>query len=149
MFGTILLAVDDTKGAGFATGAVRDLAVATGDQVLVAHVREFATGGRTGSYSYDSTDQAAAFLETILEQLRAVGVQARAEVRTALVGRAGKELVQAAQEHGAGLGAIGSHSAGDLRALVLGSVAHDVVHHAHCPVLLVPEPTTARTMVGS
>jgi nucleotide-binding universal stress UspA family protein len=149
MFGKILLAVDDTRGAGFATGAVRDLAKATGDQVLVVHVREFITGGRTGSYSYESTEQASAFLERTLEQLRCAGVDARAEIRTAVAGRTGKELVEAAQEHGAGLVAIGSHSAGELRALVLGSVAHDVVHHAHCPVLLVPEPLAPRDDVDS
>jgi len=47
-----------------------------------------------------------------------------------------KELLDAAQD--ADLVVIGSRGEGGLARLVMGSVSHEVVQHAACPVTIVP-----------
>ena len=52
-------------------------------------------------------------------------------------------IVRIADEVDASLVIIGSRGLRGLRSLMLGSVSHQVVHHAHQPVLLVPSPALA------
>jgi nucleotide-binding universal stress UspA family protein len=53
------------------------------------------------------------------------------------VGRPDAELVEEAEEIGAGLIVMGSRGYGPIRQALVGSVSDSVVRHAHCPVLLV------------
>jgi nucleotide-binding universal stress UspA family protein len=57
---------------------------------------------------------------------------------TAVQGRAAEVLTRASE--GADLVVVGTRSAGALSRGVLGSVSASVLHHAHCPVVVVPEP---------
>jgi|SRR5215212_1522791 len=54
-------------------------------------------------------------------------------------GRADKEIVEVAEEIGAGLIVMGSRGHGRLRRALMGSVSDAVVRHAHCPVTIVRE----------
>ena len=54
-------------------------------------------------------------------------------------GRAEEEIVELAEEIGAGLIVMGSRGHGRLRRALLGSVTDAVVRHAHCPVTIVRE----------
>jgi nucleotide-binding universal stress UspA family protein len=53
------------------------------------------------------------------------------------VGRPDAEIVGHAEEIGAGLIVMGSRGSGAIRRALTGSVSDSVVHHAHCPVLVV------------
>ena len=52
-------------------------------------------------------------------------------------GRAEEEIVEVAEEIGAGLIVMGSRGYGRLRRALMGSVSDAVVRHAHCPVTIV------------
>jgi nucleotide-binding universal stress UspA family protein len=53
------------------------------------------------------------------------------------MGKAAAEIVELAQELGAGLVVVGSRGLGGIRRALMGSVSDSVVRHAHCPVLVV------------
>jgi nucleotide-binding universal stress UspA family protein len=52
------------------------------------------------------------------------------------LGHVAKVVVDAAEKHGAGVIVMGSRGSTDLEALVLGSVAHKVLHLSGRPVLI-------------
>jgi nucleotide-binding universal stress UspA family protein len=54
----------------------------------------------------------------------------------AVTGFPAEELLRAAA--GADMIVLGSRGAGGFKQLRMGSVAHQVTHHAHCPVVVVP-----------
>jgi nucleotide-binding universal stress UspA family protein len=54
-------------------------------------------------------------------------------------GRADEEIVEVAEEIGAGLIVLGSRGHGRLTRALMGSVSDAVVCHAHCPVTIVRE----------
>lgn len=56
----------------------------------------------------------------------------------ALAGVAPQEIVRYAKEHDVDLIVMASRGYGPIRQLLLGSTAERVLHHAHCPVLMVP-----------
>jgi nucleotide-binding universal stress UspA family protein len=53
------------------------------------------------------------------------------------MGKAAAEIVELAEELGAGLVVVGSRGLGGIRRALMGSVSDSVVRHAHCPVLVV------------
>lgn len=71
--------------------------------------------------------------------LDALGVEAKARVER---GDARVEICRVAEEEGFDLIVLGSHGSGLLRRVMMGSVSHHVLHHAHCPVLVVPDART-------
>lgn len=54
-----------------------------------------------------------------------------------LDGEPGPELCRLAEEEAVDVMVVGSHGAGFLRRVLLGSVSHHVLQHAPCPVLIV------------
>jgi len=73
------------------------------------------------------------------EELGAVSV--RTIVR---VGAVWRSIVNLAEEDHSDLIVIGTHGRTGVRHLLLGSVAEQVVRHAHCPVLTVGRPAAAQ-----
>lgn len=70
---------------------------------------------------------------------RELGIEA--EARTVYTAeKAWQSIIRVADELGAGLIVVGSHGFDGLRPLVLGSVSHQLAHHAHQPVIAVPTP---------
>jgi nucleotide-binding universal stress UspA family protein len=136
MFGTILLAVDGSPYAQRAAELVRRLADG-GDDVVVLNVTEIMPvhGGATAELDLDREGVEAA--RRFGRELEQAGVPVKVELVRAFAGHVAKVIMEAAREHGAGVIVLGSRGRGDLTALLLGSVAHKVIHLADRPVLVV------------
>jgi nucleotide-binding universal stress UspA family protein len=136
MFGSILLAVDGSPHAGRAAELATRLASDGGDEVVVLHVTETlpVRGGQAVELDQDRTGVHAA--NRCGKQLELAGVPVKVELERAFPGEVARHIVDAAREHQAGVIVVGSHGRGDLTALLLGSVAHKVIHLANRPVLV-------------
>lgn len=86
-------------------------------------------------------EEAAALLERTAAALPPE-VSAGAERRVEQ-GDPASSICQVATDEGFDVVVVGSHGTGFVRRLLLGSVSHHVLHHAHCPVLVVRDPEAA------
>jgi nucleotide-binding universal stress UspA family protein len=58
-------------------------------------------------------------------------------------------IIDAAEEYDAALIVVGTRGNTGIRSLLLGSVSHDVAHHAHRPLLIVPSGELAEARAGA
>jgi nucleotide-binding universal stress UspA family protein len=135
MFGTIVLAVDGSPYAERAAELVRRLATG-GDDVVVVHVTEIMPihGGTAVELDLDREGVEAA--RRFGRELEGAGLPTKVELVRAFAGHVARIIVEVARDHGAGVIVLGSRGRGDLSALLLGSVAHKVIHLADRPVLV-------------
>jgi nucleotide-binding universal stress UspA family protein len=91
-----------------------------GDQDLTRQAREMAQ------------EETESVLEKADEGSRPTSVTVRA-----VTGLPAEELLSAAA--GADMVVVGSRGAGGFKRLLLGSVSTQVTHHAHCPVVVIPD----------
>jgi nucleotide-binding universal stress UspA family protein len=138
MFGTILLAVDGSTYSEKAVELAKRLATATNDEVVVTHVTELLPARFQTFPGVDSQldQEAVEFTKTYVAELEEAGVKARTELRSSQYGGIARILTGLADDLDAGLVVMGSHGRGDLTALLLGSVAHKVLHLSQRPVLI-------------
>jgi nucleotide-binding universal stress UspA family protein len=138
MFGTILLAVDGSTYSEKAVELAKRLATATNDEVVVTHVTELLPARFQTFPGVDSQldQEAVEFTRTYVAELEEAGVKARTELRSSQYGGIARILSVLADDLDAGLVVMGSHGRGDLTALLLGSVAHKVLHLSKRPVLI-------------
>jgi nucleotide-binding universal stress UspA family protein len=111
------------------------LAAPAGNKVVVIHVIELVPT-RIGAAELELREDAQQLVERHAKQLADAGVNTTTDVSRALTGRVGKVLVNAATEFQVELIVMGCRGRSDLTSLLLGSVAHEVLHHSHCPVLI-------------
>ena len=141
---TILLATDGSEEAQLAATTAADLAEKTNSELHVLTVGP--------DYPlYELPEHPAGFEDVLRENRReakeVLAQQAkRIEESGGTVkethlreGRADEEIVELAEEIGAGLIVMGSRGHGRLRRALLGSVSDAVVRHAHCTFTIVRE----------
>lgn len=144
--GPIVLAVDGSEQAKMATQAAAELSAGTGSEVHVIYVQP-SPERLYGHHLYSeeikeslleqARTEARAFLD---EQAEAVGSGGGSVAQTYLAtGRPDEEIIELAEEIGAGTVVIGSRGLEGIRRALLGSVSESVLHHAHCPVMVVRE----------
>ena len=80
---------------------------------------------------------AQAILEAELERVQDRGVAIAGRI---VEGNPASALIDASRE--ADLVVVGSRGHGGFTGMLLGSVSHQTIHHAHCPVLVIREPGT-------
>lgn len=81
------------------------------------------------------------YADELAERLRGAGWNATPSV---CLGDPARQIVEAATELGCDLVVTGSRGLGDLKRLLSGSVAHDVLLHSHCSVLVLRGHVPAR-----
>ena len=143
---TVLLATDGSKDAELATTTALDLANSTSSELHIVLVAEeaYAYVDPSGypfftdaELEHELEQQARMRLDAEVEKIRSAGgAVAEAHLR---VGAAPAEIVDLAEEIGAGLIVMGSRGLGGIRRALMGSVSDLVTRHAHCPVLVVRE----------
>jgi nucleotide-binding universal stress UspA family protein len=140
MFGTIVVGVDASGHADHAVQTVAKIAAETKDKVVVFHGVAVHAGKGT-VYVTESQDDAQHLVDRYVAQLAAVDVPAVGEVHRELAIGIGGAMIDVALGHQAGLLVVGTRGRSDLTSMLLGSVAHEVVHKSPLPVLVVPEKT--------
>ncbi len=81
-------------------------------------------------------EEADAIVQSAIDRVKELQPSVPCEPR-AVEGHAGSVLLDEAR--GATLLVVGSRGRGDFTGLLLGSVSHQVLHHAPCPVVVVPQ----------
>jgi nucleotide-binding universal stress UspA family protein len=140
MFGTIVVGVDGSGPAGRAVETVAKIAAGTNDEVVICHgvVVPHAWGEDIPAETTDETQQ---LVDRYVAQLAAAGVPATCEVRREQGSGMGGTLIDVAKSHQAGLIVVGTRGRSNVKSMLLGSVAHDVVCKSTVPVLVVPGKT--------
>ncbi len=138
----VVVGVDGSDGSRKALRWAAAEAVARGDDLELVHVWEapqaYAPLG-LGAYPLDPEpiqEVARGLLEGLVAEARelAPGVEAQGEL---VEGPPAQALLDHART--ADLLVVGSRGLGGFKSLLLGSVSQQVVHHAPCPVVIVPE----------
>jgi nucleotide-binding universal stress UspA family protein len=137
----VLLATDGSEEAQLAATTASDLAQRTDSELHVVTV---------GAGVPISATTSPAHFEDVLRENRRTAKE-RLEQQAKRIeesggtvkeihlreGRAEEEIVELAEEIGAGLIVMGSRGHGRLRRALMGSVSDAVVRHAHCPVTII------------
>lgn len=138
MFETVVLALDGSDRSKRAIPAAMELAKQAGGRIVVAHVDErIAAKGDMPSVHPNETE----LVEEIKRQAEAIsadGVETTVELSTVVLGGPAPEIAKIAKAADGGVIVVGSHGRSALTGMVLGSVAHKLVHISECPVLVVP-----------
>jgi len=142
MYGKILVAIDSTPESKDVLAQARGLALATGSEVHVLHIQGMEVlGGLVGAAALveDETEQESEQLvKTAVADLVAAGITATGSTLELPRENIASEILSEVKETGAGLLVIGTRRHGALATVFLGSVSDGIVHHAPCPLLLVP-----------
>jgi nucleotide-binding universal stress UspA family protein len=137
----ILLATDGSEDAVLATRAAADLSSRTGSKLYVVHAWRFVapysaySGEMLKNHTRLNEQAAQELLTKQVNQIEAMGgTVTKAFLRQ---GPPTDEILSLGEELQPGLVVIGSRGLGPVGSLLVGSVSEGVVHHAHCPVLVV------------
>jgi nucleotide-binding universal stress UspA family protein len=137
MFERILLAVDGSEHSARAVAAVAEVARARETEVRVLHFQELGVGGRAGPIPLEDTGEAAGLVNRVVGELRDAGVaKVEGEAYAVLTNDVAPQIIESARNYRAGLIVMGTRGLSDFASLLVGSVAHKVIHHADCPVLV-------------
>jgi nucleotide-binding universal stress UspA family protein len=132
MFEKILLAVDGSEHSDRAIAAAADIAWKSRAAVYVIHVHEAGL-----VVPVETTTEAQDVVDLAVKQLEADGVEASGDAVSATSGSIAPMIIKAARARGCDLIVMGTRGLSDFSGLLVGSIAHKVIHHADRPVLVV------------
>ena len=142
MYGKILVAIDSTPESTAVLAQASGLALATGSDVHVLHVQGIEViGSAVGAAAVvedETADEAQQLVKSAIETLAGAGVKATGSSVELARETIAEEIREQVSATGAGLLIIGARRHGALATVFLGSVSDGIVHHAPCPLLLVP-----------
>jgi nucleotide-binding universal stress UspA family protein len=134
----ILLAVNDSDSSRRAMALAASLARSSGSEVRVVHLVERLFLGRAGYLSMETDDEAKGLVRRVRADLEKLGVRATGMTDRSRTDQIAHRIIWAGMEFGADLIVIGTRGRSALRAVLVGSVSHEVIHRSKIPVLVVP-----------
>ena len=139
MYKAIVWSTDGSQNAERALPHVKELAKAEDATITIVHVVERIEGGGAVGVPRRADEAAVqAQLQDVTAGLSQEGFNVSLIIRGDVGARPAHEVVEAAREVDADLIVVGSRGLGAIGGLLLGSVAHRLLHIAPCPVLVVP-----------
>lgn len=139
MYKTIVLGLDGSEGSSRALPHAVELAKASQGKIVVAHVDERLAAKDVIPGPNEAEVKAA--IDSQVEQIQGEGVEVSLVTRPIALGGPGHAIAQIAEDAGAEVIVVGTRGHSSVPGLVLGSVAHRLIHVAHRPVLAVPPPS--------
>jgi nucleotide-binding universal stress UspA family protein len=140
----ILVATDSSEEASLAGEAAADIAQKTNSELHVVHVGPLVGYIAAGTplitnvhdhYQEEVSKVAQNLLDAQVHHIEDAGSEV--EQTHLMIGQPDEEIIELAEDIGAGLIVMGSRGLGGIRRGLMGSVSESVVRHAHCPVLVV------------
>lgn len=141
MYERIIWATDGSEGADAALAEVKKLAV-EGGRIIAVHCVEFLTGRAMGLPTDPEEPEHAARIREQIADLRAEGFDVSLVTHRVHTSPADTISAVAEEEH-ADLIVCGTRGMSALAGALMGSVSQRLLHAAHVPVLVVPEPHPA------
>lgn len=143
MYTTILWATDGSHEAGLALTEALEL-LEPGGRLVAFHCDQRFSGSRVGGAPVlaDESDRRATILEQVHE-LKARGIDAELVVDTTRHSPA-REIVAAAETEGAEAIVCGTRGFGTVRRMLEGTIAGELLHRSHLPVIVVPARASVR-----
>lgn len=133
----IFLPIDGSEHSRKAIAQASELARLSGGEVRVFHLQEREPNRFGTVLSLEIPAEVKELVNGAVAELKSAGISASGETRAVLQGEAAKAIISEADDFGADLIVMGTRGLSDFQALLIGSVAHKVIHYAHCPVLVV------------
>jgi|SRR5436190_16448994 len=144
---TIVVATDGSRAARAAVQRAIQEAVLRNAALDLVSAWSAPPNGALGAPTYMSEEVVYATRDAmaeILTEARSEAADRGIDAETHLLaGEPAAQICRLAEERGADLIVMGSRGHGPLAAALIGSVAAHVVQHAHCPVMVVPDPKRA------
>jgi nucleotide-binding universal stress UspA family protein len=136
VFQRILLAIDGSDHSARAIPVAADLANRYGGEILVFHAREheLALGVDIDA---ETSDEAMTLVDGVVRDLKDAGINVRGEIVRVPLGQTPRAILDAARDEHMDLIVMGTRGLSEWSRLLMGSVAHKVVHLADVPVLVV------------
>ena len=143
MFERIVVSVDGSPDSDKAVQVAKEIGRTHGSEIIVVHGQDVAIVAPPGppgpvpppQVEPESEDEAQTIVNDALRELEEAGVTARGVVLP-MHGRLASQIVEAARDASADLIVLGSRGMSRIQEMVIGSVAHKVIHISPYPVLL-------------
>ena len=135
MLKTFALAVDGSEHANRAVPLATELAKLAGGKVIVLHVREHDLA-RGQIWELETEKEANAVVKKAMNKLKKAGIKVEGDVIRTAHGKVAQALVDSAKDHKVDAIILGTRGLSELEGLVLGSVAHKVIHLSKKPVIV-------------
>lgn len=148
MFKRVLWATDGSEAADRALPLARTLAADGAGEMIIAHCEEHTMAGKGGpAYPrYPDEDELRSKIDRQAAELSRDGVATKVLTTKITVGGAAHAIADTAADAGADVIVVGTRGHTPLTGLVIGSVTQRLLHLAPCPVVVVPDIETSRSL---
>lgn len=137
MFKTIVLGLDGSESCDLALQYATMLAKEQGSSVRIVHVIEVVAGRGGGLLRLDE-DEIKAKITHQVKDLAEAGVEVELEFHSALAGGPAHAIADVAARVNADVIVTGTRGLTAAAGILLGSVAHRLLHLSQCPLLIIP-----------